>query len=528
MARATDTASKQTPQRIDIDRAAAAAQWYLGLKNTTNEKFFELYFDTHRYLVLKGGGGSGKSVFAARKILERASCEPGHRFLVCRKVGRTLRESCYRLICALISDYYSDTVDKVNKTDLTIRFKSGSEILFAGLDDPDKLKSIYEITDIWIEEAAEIAEADFNQLDIRMRGKSDYYRQMIISFNPVSITHWLKSRFFDTTKPDQLERIRTHESCYLDNRWLSDEDRRTLLTFKDTDEYYYTVYCLGEWGVTGKTVFDAKALSARLREIPSMSEGGGAVKIGDFGYSLWGDVIDSGSIRFDEDKRGKVMIYKDVEERVPYVIGADTAGEGSDYFVAQVLDNRTGEQVAVLRQQTDEDVFVRQLYCLGIYYNAALIGPETNFSSYPVRELQRLKYPRLFVRDAVDTYTREPRREFGFRTDSRTRPLIIAELVKVVREHVELINDYTTISEMLTFIRDEDFKPVAEEGAHDDCVMSLAIAHYLRPYQSYTVKDDKKQFVTWHDSQWEDWRNATPEERRMLISRWGTPKGLQE
>ena len=55
--------------------------------------------------------------------------------------------------------------------DLRIAFPNGSEILFAGLDDVEKLKSIYDITGIWIEEASELLEADFNQLDIRLRTK---------------------------------------------------------------------------------------------------------------------------------------------------------------------------------------------------------------------------------------------------------------------------------------------------------------------------------------------------------------------
>ena len=83
---------------------------------------------------------------------------------------------------------------------------------------------------------------------------------MILTFNPVSATHWLKARFFDRTDP----RATVHESTYKDNRFLTQEAVRTLEAFRDTDRYYYTVYCLGQWGVTGKTVFDAEAISRRL------------------------------------------------------------------------------------------------------------------------------------------------------------------------------------------------------------------------------------------------------------------------
>ena len=87
------------------------------------------------------------------------------------------------------------------------------EILFAGLDDVEKLKSIHDITGIWIEEASEIEERDFDQLDIRLRGESRYYQQIILTFNPITITHWLKKRFFDRKDP----RVRTHRSTYKDN-----------------------------------------------------------------------------------------------------------------------------------------------------------------------------------------------------------------------------------------------------------------------------------------------------------------------
>lgn len=214
-----------------------------------------------RFLVLKGGGGSGKSIFAGRKILERAITEPGHRFLVCRKVARTLRESCFKQLLGQLADFYPDSGYKPNKSDLTISFRNGSEIIFAGLDDVEKLKSIYNITGIWIEEASELLEGDFNQLDIRLRGRTREYQQIILTFNPISIKHWLKKRFFDRKDP----RARVHESTYKDNRFLDDAAIRTLESFQETDEYYYQVYCLGMWGVTGKTVFDGKAVAARLQ-----------------------------------------------------------------------------------------------------------------------------------------------------------------------------------------------------------------------------------------------------------------------
>ena len=499
-------------QKTNDPRLFELAAWYKDLKDRNNDTFFPLFFNTSRFLVLKGGGGSGKSIFAGQKVLERCTSEPGHRWLVCRKVARTLRESCFEQLCGQISDYYSNCGAKINKSDMSITFANGSKILFAGLDDVEKLKSIYNLTGIWIEECSELKESDFNQLNIRLRGKTKYYKQMILTFNPISMMHWLKKRFWDHTDP----RATVHESTYKDNRFMRKEDIITLESFKDTDEYYYMVYALGMWGVTGKSVFDAKAVTMRLQEDLTPSARGLFV----FDY----DGLKITGIKFAEADDGFVRIYKAPERGVPYVIGADIAGDGSDSFVATVLDNRTGEQVAVLKHRTDEDLFTHQLYCLGMYYNTALVGVECNWSTYPTMELERLRYPKQYVRETFDTYTHKVKTAFGFLTNTKTRPVIISELITAVRDDIRIVNDADTLEEMLTFVRDESYRPEAEEGAHDDCVMALAIAHHIRPHQSYAKEADPMREAVWSESMWEDYRNASREERELLVKMWGKPK----
>ena len=492
-------------------------EWYAALRESTLPVFFPFYTDEHRYLVLKGGGGSGKSIFAGRKLLERATCERGHRFLVVRKVSRTLRHSCYAQLIGQLSENFphlrSGVDYVVSKSDMAIRFPSvGSEILFSGIDDPEKLKSIYRITGIWIEEASELDEADFDQLDIRLRDATEHYQQIILSFNPISVTHWLKRRFFDRCDP----RATVSETTYRDNPRLSREAVATLEAFRETNPYYYTVYALGSWGVTGRCVFDARALTARLGTLSP------PVAVGELEYERdgYGMILE---LHLGECEGGHLRIYRHPELGHPYVIGADTAGEGSDASVAQVIDNSTGEQVATYRSSgIDEDEFTRVLYCLGRYYNDALIGVETNLSTYPVRELERLRYPRQYVRESVDNYTHEPLRSFGFRTDQKTRPLLISTLVSYVREHPEDVADRETIGEMLTFVRNDSFRAEAEAGAHDDLVMALGIAHVIRHSHTMAVTLPSPT-VEWTDGMLEDWRSASAEVREYLKKKWGTP-----
>lgn len=163
-------------------------------------------------------------------------------------------------------------------------------------------------------------------------------------------------------------------------------------------------------------------------------------------------------------------------------------GEGSDYFTGHVLDNTTGEQVAVLKQEYDEITYTRQMYCLGMYYNTALIGIEANYTTYPIQELERLKYPKQFVREREDTYTKKPIKAYGFKTTPITRPLILAELQTIIKELIELIIDVDTLAEMLVFIKNERGRPEAQVGYHDDLVMALAIAYYIRTQQDMHLK----------------------------------------
>ena len=504
-----------------IERAYEAALWYRGLKERNNDTFIPLFFDKHRYLVLMGGGGSGKSIFAGNKIIERCSTEAGHRWLVCRKVARTLRESCFNQIVGQIHEQMPERAEKIYKGDMRVVFKNGSEIIFAGLDDVEKLKSIYNITGVWIEEASEISEEDFNQLDIRLRGKTICYQQIIITFNPISILHWLKRRFFDCDNipAEEKAKIRTHRSTYKDNRFLPAENIAVLEAFKYTDPYYYSVYCLGEWGVLGNSVFDKEKVSARLAYLRS------APKAEDKGYFAYEDTgLGIAKISWISDNvDGFITIYAPVKPRRHYVIGGDTAGDGSDYNVGQVLDNNTGEQVCVLRKQYDEDLYAKQMYCLGFYYNEALIGIETNYSTYPTMELERLEYPRLYVRESFDNYTHKTKQSFGFATTEKTRPVILANLIKWVREEADSINDPTTLEEMLTFVRNENFRPEAESGAHDDCVMALAIAHYIRSQQEYEDEQAPENTVKWTKDMWQDFERADEQTQRLLLKRWGQP-----
>ena len=221
---------------------------------------------------------------------------------------------------------------------------------------------------------------------------------------------------------------------------------------------------------SGTGVFDNEQIVLRLERLPSPAGRG------EFTDGEW-----------TESETGAITLYELPEEGVPYVLGGDTAGEGSDYFTAIVIDNVSGRIAAKLRQKYSEPEYVRQIYALGRFYNDALVAIETNFSTYPVMKLQEMEYPNQYSREREDTYTRQMRKSYGFRTDRQSRPRAIANLVEVFSSHPEWFSDRELLEEMLTFCYNEDHRPEALAGKHDDLVMGAAITYAVRHQQRMTV-----------------------------------------
>lgn len=441
-------------------------------KKVFNDVYLPYLDNKDRYLLFYGGGSSGKSYFIGQRFVYKLIHPVRCNLLIVRQTGDTNRRSTFPLMKQVISNWNLSEHFKINESDMRIVCKlTGNEVAFAGLDDVEKIKSITfangELTDIWVEEATECLEADINQLKVRLRGgKSN--KQMVLSFNPINIQHWIKKHFIDSGLATVCF------STYKDNKFLTSDDRKALEDLKQVDEYTYEVYCLGKWGILGKTVFDARAIQSRLETIPK------PMKVGYFEYDY--DGLKITNIRWVNDREGYIELYVLPNQRnyTEFAIGGDTSGEGSDWFVADVIDAKTGEQVAKLRHQFDADQYTRQMYCLGKYYKDALIGIEANFDSYPIMELQRLGYPKQYVRTAQDTYTGKTEKRYGFKTTSLTRPTIISRLIEIVREHCCLINSRETLEELLTIVRNEKGRIEAPQGGHDDQMMSLAIAHQIR------------------------------------------------
>ena len=267
--------------------------------------------------------------------------------------------------------------------------------------------------------------------------------------------------------------------------------------------------------LSGRPFFDNRALAVRRMHAPR------PLRVGWFTY---GTPAETGakpeSWSFTETEKGGVRIWQEPEEGVPYVLGGDTAGEGSDCFTAFVIDNRTGRQVAELQQRQSEILYARQIYCLGRYYNDALAAVEVNFSTYPERKLEEWEYTSLYQRERFDTYANTMVKAYGWETSGKTRPQALAQLHTVMEESPELVVSQWTLGEMVVFVYDAHGKPQAAVGEHDDLVMAAAITHTARTQQRYTVQETVGNRQHWTPDMWEDWRRADPETRKYLERKW--------
>ena len=230
--------------------------------------------------------------------------------------------------------------------------------------------------------------------------------------------------------------------------------------------------------------------------------------------------------RFADGDKGKsfIRIFEEPKPGHPYVLGGDTAGEGSDCFTAHVIDNTDGHQVAELQQPLSEILYARQVFCLGRYYNDALAAIEVNFSTYPELKLEEWHYPKLYQRERFDTYKNKMVKSFGWVTSPKTRPIILAGLHTVMEEAPELVVSFQTLGEMLTFVHGKDRRPEAAAGEHDDLVLAAAIAHGVRNQQRYTVEAAGGETRKWTKDMREDYERADAETRRMLLRKWGDPQ----
>ncbi len=256
-----------------------------------NPCFREVDRSQKRYIVMKGSAGSGKSMDTAQHYLLRLMQDKGRNLVCIRKSDITNRDSTYAELTGAAYRMFGDRADrywsiKQSPLQLTCRY-NGNQIIFRGVNDEkqrEKLKSITfqrgKLTDVWIEEATEITQADFEIIDDRLRGElpPGQFYQIRMTFNPVNRNHWIKKVFFDIPDPNVL----THHSTYLDNRFIDAAYHARMERRKEVDPEGYQIYGLGEWGEIGGLILHNWSVEEISQDLNDYDD----VAIGqDFGFN---------------------------------------------------------------------------------------------------------------------------------------------------------------------------------------------------------------------------------------------------
>ena len=276
--------------------------------------------------------------------------------------------------------------------------------------------------------------------------------------------------------------------------------------------------------MSGSSVFDNDKVSRRIEYLRQHSP---LIKQGYFEFewndSQWKDFIKIDTISFVEsNQKAFIRLYEEAKKDYPYVIGGDTKGEGKDSYAATVINNNTQARCATVELDVNNSKpYAWQLFCLGHYFNKALIGIEMNFNTGPLEELERLHYNNQYVREVTDSYTGQLQKKFGWKTDGITRPLMIDDEISLTEHHIDLINDIPTLQQMLTFVYDNNKRPDALSGHHDDLLFSDQIANQIKIQQTCSIKH-REQFnlAKLPKDLQEDYLGATKDGKAYLKSKW--------
>jgi phage terminase large subunit len=328
-----------------------------------NDKYWERLKDNTRVQIYFGGASSGKSYYIAQRLV--LDTMAGRNTLVLRNVARTIRGSCWNEVCKAITVMRFNEWFNISKSEMLITaVNNGAQILFAGLDDVEKIKSITPakgvLTDIWIEEATEIARDDYKQLEKRLRGESRHPKRITLSFNPIFKEHWLYSEFFQNWdeskteyKGDGLSILKT---TYKDNRFLTADDIFALENEKD--EYYRQVYSLGNWGVLGDVIFR----NWHTEDLTEFKQSADNLYFGlDFGFS--------------SDPCAVVKVHYDKSHKRIYILDEIYERGLTNTALAPILRDFVGNHYVTC--DSAEPKSIKELQNLGIKALGAKKGPDS-------------------------------------------------------------------------------------------------------------------------------------------------------
>lgn len=355
----------------------------LNPKGLINDVYLPLLDAEQQTQIVYGGSSSGKSVaIAERIVLDNLK---GRNTLVLRNVARTLSKSVWNEIIKAIELLELGQFFNIGKTEMVITNKyTRKQILFAGLDDVEKIKSITPLsgalTDIWIEEATEVLFDDYKQLTKRLRGMTEHKKRITLSFNPIYKTHWIYTEFFKDWQDDFKQLVQPDlfilKTTYKDNEFLTPDDIKRLED--ETDEYYRNVYTLGNWGVLGDVVFK----NWKVEDLHETIKLGGGKEVPR--YKTFDNIRNGLDFGFSQDPAAVVRLHLDKPHKRIYVF-KEGGGKGmTNSMLAKEAKAIIGNDVVTC--DSSEPKSVAELRSLGINAYGALKGKDS--VNYGIQWLQ--------------------------------------------------------------------------------------------------------------------------------------------
>lgn len=343
-----------------------------------NDAYIPYLHADEKTQIFYGGSSSGKSFFLAQRVI--IDVINGRNYLIVRNVGATIRHSVFNQLRKTIISMGLKELFHISGN-LIITYKpTGKQILFSGLDDVEKLKSITPqvgvLTDIWIEEATEVAYPAYKQLTKRLRGITDSEVQMkkriTFSFNPVMKTHWIYNEFFndwvDNKTVLRKEELLIVKTTYKDNNFLTEDDIYSLENEKDI--YFREVYTYGNWGVLSKVIFKNWEVRDLSEDIPRFDRIYNGL---DFGFS--------------QDPNALIRVHVDQKKKEIYVFDELYRCEMLDDELAEEVKKRIGTQYIVC--DSAEPKSIADLNRRGVKALPAVKGPDS--ITFGIRFLQGYK-----------------------------------------------------------------------------------------------------------------------------------------
>lgn len=214
-------------------------------------------------------------------------------------------------------------------------------------------------------------------------------------------------------------------------------------------------------------------------------------------------VFDEVPISFQDQDPTPLKIWDLPEKNEKYTIGVDvsegklnvdSADKKNDYSVIDVTRVSDLKTVARWRGHIDPDLLGAVVFALGTFYNTALVGVEiNNHGLTTVQHLRNKFYRNLYMRETSEEHQFQERTALmGWRTDRKTKPIIINNLVQAIRDNDIIDLDVVFIRECMTYVRDDQGHTNAQEGMYDDTVMAKAIALQLTNFNSINAEYAKE------------------------------------